>query len=44
MTAPPFGVALAVILGAIVIIQARRQIAKFVKRLWTAFAKEFFKE
>lgn len=44
MEVSPFGVALAVILAAIVIIQAHRQIAAAAKRLWSAFEKEFFKE
>jgi Flp pilus assembly pilin Flp len=38
----PFGIALGVILVAIVIISARRQIAAALRRLWTATLGAFF--
>jgi Flp pilus assembly pilin Flp len=38
----PFGITLAVILTAIVIIAARRQIAASLKRLWTATLGAFY--
>lgn len=42
MTVSAFGVALAVVLVAIVITAASRQIAAAIKRLWTATLGAFF--
>lgn len=42
MEVSAFGIALAVILTAIVIIAARRQIAASLKRLWTATLGAWF--
>lgn len=42
MEVSAFGIALGVILTAIVIIAARRQIAESLKRLWTATLGAFY--